>query len=160
MVRVYNILAIFITIAVCVAMIASIAVFVLVDGKKIFTLTSPLVYAFLVGFFLVVFLIIDITQGLRRRKQTVVKSSEGSAVLFRELRLIGLYTVGLLVYVSLLRYLHFLIGSCIFIALGMIALNRTSAGIGKKVLFAGLATVITVPILYVVFSIVFDVILP
>ena len=160
MVRPYNILAILITVAVCAAMIASLAVFVLVDGKKLFTLTSPLVYAFLVAVLLVVFLTLNFTQELKRRKRAAEKASGSSVESLGELRLVGLYTAGLLLYVWLLRYLHFLIGSCIFIALGMFALNRTSAKIGRKVLFAGVATVITVPILYVVFSIIFDVILP
>ena len=75
MVRPYNILAILVTFAVCVAMIASLVVFVLVDGKKLFSLTSPLVYAFLVAVLLVVFLIINITQELKRRKRVAALSA-------------------------------------------------------------------------------------
>jgi hypothetical protein len=160
MVRPYNILANLITIAVCVAMIASLAVFVLADGKKLFSLTSPLVYAFLVSVLLVVFLVINIVQELRRRKQAAGKESVSKAELLQELQVVGLYTAGLLLYVFLLRYLHFLIGSLIFLALGMFVLNKTKASMGRKALFAGVASVITVPILYVVFSIIFDVILP
>ena len=160
MVRVYNILAILITVVVCVAMIASLAVYVLVNGKQLFSLTSPLVYAFLVAVLLVVFLAINITRQLRRRRRTAVKASEGRAEVLRELLTVGLYTAGLMLYVYLLRYLHFAIGSLIFLALGMFFLNRPKLSIGRKALYAGAASAITVPVLYVVFSIIFDVILP
>ena len=160
MVRPYNILANSITFVVCVTMIASLVVFELVDKEKLFTLDSPMVYAFLVTIVLVILFIINAAQELKRRKQAAAKASDGSAELFRELRLVGFYTVGLLLYIWLLKYLHFLIGSLIFVALGMFALNSTNAGIGKKVLWAGGATLITVPLLYGVFSIIFSVILP
>ena len=160
MVRPYNILANLITVAVCVAMIASLVLFTVVDGERIFTLTSPLVYAFLVTVLLVVFLIMNIIQELGRRKRAAGQESLSKAELIRELLLVGLYTAGLFLYVFVLRYLHFLIGSLIFLALGMFVLNRTGVRIGKRALFAGLASAVTVPILYVVFSIIFDVILP
>lgn len=160
MVRPYNSLANLITLTVCVAMIASLAVYVLVDEKHLFTLTSPLVYAFLVTVLLVVSFITNITQELKRGKQAKVEASEVSPELLRELGVVGLYTASTLLYIWLLKYLHFLLGSLIFVALGMFLLNSTSAGIGKKVLFVGVATLLTVPILYVVFSVIFNVILP
>jgi len=160
MVRPYNILSIIITIVVCVAMIASMASYALIDGNEVFSLTSPMVYAVLVGIFLVVFLIINVIQELRPRRWVADKSSESTAVMLQDLKGIGLYTVGLLLYVWSLRYLHFLITGCIFMTLGMVALNRTNATWGKKVLFAGVGAIITVPLLFVVFRVIFNVILP
>ena len=63
-------------------------------------------------------------------------------------------------YVYMIKYLHFLLTTLIFMGLGMFLLNDTEQKVGVKLARVLLATGITVPVLFAIFNYAFDVVLP
>lgn len=63
-------------------------------------------------------------------------------------------------YTYLVQYLHFLLTTFVFMALGMFLLNDSGQKVGAKLARVLLAAGITVPVLYAVFNYAFGVVLP
>jgi hypothetical protein len=162
--RTMRILANIIILAVLLVMVGYLAKFTIVDDIKLFSVDSQLVFPVLVGSTILILFAINLTKELKARK--AAKASAGTLDekkdenLGKQLAPVALFAVGTLVYILLLKYLHFLVGTFAFMVLGMFLLNETAQKLGKRVLFAGLAGLITVPALYLVFNVVFNVQLP
>ncbi len=159
--RAMHIIAGIFTIAVVLAMFINIGVFIFVDKIELFATDSPLAYTALVAVVLLILVGINV---VREIKFLMPKDTSGIKKFNKQdlsdLRLLGIFTLGIFVYILLLRYLHFLAGSIIFMILGMLLLNDVKEKVGIKILKAGLAAVITVPALYATFQLAFDVMLP
>ena len=146
-------------IAVLLVMLINLEVFIVKDDIQLFTIESPLVFAFLVAVVLFVLIVLNLINEFRQGRASGGTASEEKSVL-KQLAPVGIFAAATIAYVLLLRYLHFLAGSFFFMMLGMFFLNETTKKIGPRILKAGMACLITVPILYLVFNVIFNVVLP
>jgi hypothetical protein len=157
--RVIHGLAMLISTAVLALMAVNIWSFIFVKKIELFSVDSPLAYAFLVLMALAIFLVINGIQEIRWLK---LQGDEGGNTKqgFYDLLWVVAYMAAILLYIHLLKYLHFLLGTFIFMSLGMFLLNDSGKKIGVKLAKVLLAAGITVPVLYAVFNVAFDVMLP
>lgn len=121
---------------------------------QIFTINSPLIYAFLIGVVMSIALVLDLWGDIRL---PTVKTDRIKTI---EMRDVFLFLVGTVAYALLLPYLHFLIGTSLYMGILMFILNHQTRGIGKRLLYTLVAVAATVPTLYAVFHYIFDVVMP
>lgn len=154
-------LAILLSIAVCLIIAVNIGIFIFVQDIKLFTTDSPLAFAFLVLMVMSVFIIVNVlkeTKEIKRSFRSVQVLDKRKGLI--EIGVVILYMAVTLVYVYLLRYLHFIFGTFLFMGIGMFLLNETKMSVKKKLIRVLLAVTITVPVLYGIFEVVFSVMLP
>lgn len=160
-----QVLANILTIVVLLAMIINISEFVFVKDIKLFSVDSPIIFPFLVLLVLAVLIGINIANELklRRKDRKIIEENlqmQSRKDVIDQLTIVVLFTVINVVYVLLLQYLHFLLGSFVFMVLGMILLNTNTKSFIRRFTLAGIAGLITVPTLYFVFNGVFQIMLP
>ena len=151
-------LALLVSIAVLTVMLVDLRTFIVVKKIKPFSVDSPLAFIFLVAGALTIFLVVTCIRELRWLK------SEGRSVEsmqhYRDLLWVAGFMIAIVLYVYLVKYLHFLLTTFLFMILGMFLLNDSEQKAGVKFAKVLLAAGITVPILYAVFNYTFDVVLP
>jgi len=159
-----RILANIFNLAVLAVMIVYLGIFMIAEDIELFIIESPLVFAFLVAIAILVLVTINIWDETKKARGISAAGEKRESKLAKEelsqLKTIGFFTLGFVVYVMLIRYLHFLLGSFIFMTLAMFMLNDVQKKFGGRILRAGLASLVTVPILYLIFNVVFKVMLP
>ncbi len=151
------------SIAVFLVMSINLAFFIFRDGIELFTIESPLVFAFLVAAALLVLIVLNLLGEVKKARSAPgaeAGKTDGKGGVLREIAPVAVFAAAIFLYIYLLRYLHFLAGSLIFVALGNYLLNETTKKTGHRVLWAGAASLIMVPILYLVFHKLFGVVLP
>jgi hypothetical protein len=153
-------------IVVLLAMGISLGVFTLgKDHIPLFSIESPLVFAFLVAIMLFVAIVINLFQEWKEFKKTArvapaSSTAEKRAETIKQLAVVLVFAAACIIYVFLLRYLHFLVGTFIFLAAGLFLMNESKAKVGKRLLLAGIASLVSVPLFYATFQLVFNVMLP
>jgi len=136
------------------------------NDMAIFSITSPLIFPFLVLVVLLVCIIFEwgivikkVRQAinLRRRKES---HQQAKNLYFRkEIIDMVVFIILSLIYIFLLPKLHFIYATSIFMFSLMVAINDQDKFI-IKTLKALLATGITIPVIYYIFYGIFGVILP
>lgn len=158
--RLLNIATITFVLVICIIMFINLASFTLIQDNDLLSIESPLIFAFLVGIVIFICLIITIVgefREIRENKESYqVFNREANAELVR----VAVYSFSLFVFVSLFKYIHFNVSTAIFMFIGMFLLNNAKESILKKAYKAFGATLITVPLLYLVFHEIFKVMLP
>lgn len=161
--RMMRILANVFNIAVVLTLWGYIAKFIFADGIELFIVESPLVFPFFVAAALTGLVAINLSKELKARKSAKASGenvSVNNGTVLKQLVPVTLFAGVTFVYILVLRYLHFIAGTFLFMALGMFLLNETTKKVGGRILKAGLACLITVPALYLCFNVLFDVALP
>ncbi|HHX74319.1 MAG TPA: tripartite tricarboxylate transporter TctB family protein [Firmicutes bacterium] len=142
---------------VVVAIFYSLVILMQKANIQIFDITSPLIFCFLVGICLLVFLVLSFLSDYRKKADDAEKRS--AAVENEEFKRIILYLLGLVVYIVLLPRLHFTAATMIFMAVGGYALHD-GGKTTTRLLQAVLAAAILVPAVYYIFYGIFAVMLP
>ncbi len=127
------------------------------SGIELLSVYSPLVFPFLVGISMLICWILTIVFDIKRGG---IKPDEDSKELLHDIGVTFTYVIAVLIYALVIRKLGFMIGTILFLAIGMIFMNYDERNMGKRVLSATLVSCITVPLLYYVFHEVFKVMLP
>jgi len=160
-----RLLANILTIAVLMAMLFNIAEFIFVKNVKLFSVDSPIIFPFLVLLVLAVLIGTNIANETKI-KRYAMKSTEDNVQMkpkedvIKQFKIVVLFTAINIIFVLLLPYFHFLVGSFIFMVLEMILLNTNIKSFIRRFTLAGIAGLITVPALYFVFNGVFQIMLP
>lgn len=134
----------------------SIMKFVNKDGIELFSVTSPLVFPFLVGITLLVSWIITVIKDITG--ENIAK--ESSKDLFHEITVAVIFIIGVLIYALVIKKIGFIVGSIIFLSIIMVFMNYDEVKMAKRVTRAAIVSCVTVPLLYFVFHEVFKVMLP
>lgn len=144
----------------CGFILFSIVDCVINQNIELFSISSPLVFALLVGILLVIFLIITIYQDLKSDKKVEENREESSKELLYDIKIAVIFTIGVLLYTLLLKHIGFMIASIIFMLISMAVLNTDDASMWKKLIKGSIVSVIIVPVLYFIFHELFNVMLP
>ena len=129
------------------------------SGIALFTVVSPLVFPFVVLCGMFVCWILTIFTEFKNAQHTEVDEEE-KKLLNTNVKMAGIYAIGVLLYGIIVSRLGFLITSIIFLIIGMVYMNYDEIPIIHKIRKAALVSVIAVPTLYFIFYKVFNVILP
>jgi len=160
-----RLLANILTIAVLMAMLFNIAEFIFVKNVKLFSVDSPIIFPFLVLLVLAVLIGTNIANETKIKRYDVKSIEENLQMkpkedVIKQFEIVVLFTAINIIFVLLLPYFHFLVGSFIFMVLEMILLNTNIKSFIRRFTLAGIAGLITVPALYFVFNGVFQIMLP
>ena len=148
-----------ILVPVALAMFYNLFEFVFKSKIELFSITSPLIFCFLVAICLLLFIVLSLINDFKMLKQKDNAQNSSFYVDNEDLIRIVLFVVGLIVYVLILPILHFQISTIIFVAIAAFLLNDTEK-IMPRLLKAVLSAIIFVPAVYQIFYRVFAVILP
>jgi hypothetical protein len=129
------------------------------NGIELFTVDSPLIFPFLVGAAMFVSLVATIALDLLRYRN-VQKDEEKSKELFNDLKMVMIYVLGVLAYCLTIEKIGFVVGTVIFLIIGMVFMNYDEMTVVKKIRNAAIVSCIAVPVLYFIFYKVFNVMLP
>jgi len=129
------------------------------DGMKLFETTSSLVFPFLIGVALFIFLVLTIISDFRNAPKEK-DDREDKKDLGHDVLMAAVYAIGVLIYAFIVPSLGFIAGTIIFLAIIMIVMNYEEANIGKRAIRAIAVSAVTVPVLHFVFYQVFKVMLP
>ena len=157
--RVMSGLAMPLSVAVLALMAVDLRKFIFEKNIAPFTVDSPLAFIIFVMSLLTVFIVINGIQDIRRLKTKGHDNGDARQGAYALLWVLVFMAV-VFFYVYMVKYLHFLLTTLIFMGLGMFLLNDTEQKVGVKLAMALLATGITVPVLYAIFNYAFDVVLP
>lgn len=145
--------------AVVTTILGSIFNWVNKDGIKIFETTSPLIYPFLIGAAMFIFLVSTIISDLRNiSKEETSKEHKGE--LAHDVLMAAVYAGGVLIYSIVVPKLGFIVGTIVFLVITMMIMNYEELNLGKKALKAVVISSATVPVLHFVFYEIFKVMLP
>jgi uncharacterized membrane protein YhaH (DUF805 family) len=131
--------------------------FVNKDGIELFSVTSPLVFPFLVGITLLVSWIITIIKDI---KDAGSRTRESSKEVLHEVSIAVIYILGVLVYALIIKKIGFIVGSILFLSIIMVFMNYDEVKMLNRVGKAAIVSCVAVPFLYFVFHEVFKVMLP
>ncbi|WP_312815794.1 tripartite tricarboxylate transporter TctB family protein [Sedimentibacter sp.] len=148
-----------------IAIVGLIVAFILISiygivnskGIELFSVTSPLIFPFLVGVTLLVCWILTIIKGI---KNAVTTNKDDSKELLHDMVVAIIYIIGVLTYSLVIDKIGFILGSILFLITGMVFMNYDEEKYSKKIINAAIVSCITVPVLYYVFHEVFKVMLP
>lgn len=136
----------------------SIAGFVNNNGIELFSVTSPLVFPFLIGVTILICWIITIIKDIK--SATEKRSHAESKELLHDVGVAIMYIIAVLTYSVVIGNIGFMIGSIVFLIIGMVFMNFDEDKVVKKIGKAAVVSCVTVPLLYYVFHEVFRVMLP
>jgi hypothetical protein len=142
-----------------IAMFYSLFEFVFKDKLELFSITSPLVFCFLVAICLLVFIVLSLISDFKALKQKDSPEDSPSFVDNEDLLRIILFVAGLIVYVLILPVLHYQLSTIILVAVAAFLLNDTEK-IMPRLLKALGSAIIFVLAVYQIFYRIFAVILP
>lgn len=132
----------------------------LVVSKNIdlFSVTSPLVFPFLIGISMLICWFVTIYSDIK----TVHKKTyeESSKELLYDIGIVIVYIIGVLIYIAVIGKIGFIFGTIIFLIIAMVFMNYDEPKVAVKIRNAAIVSFITVPVLYYVFHEVFRVMLP
>lgn len=131
-----------------------------VNEIKLFSTTSPIIFPFIVGCALLVFLFFTILKDTMNLKKTEAQSKEVSKELRHDVIVAMAYSSGILVYTVVVKITGFIAGTIMFLVVAMILMNYEEPKLIKKISKAAVVSAITVPLLYFVFYKIFNVMLP
>lgn len=129
------------------------------SGISLFSVTSPLVFPFVILCGMFICWILTIIKEIKKAQHTE-EDEEEKKLLNSNVKMAGVYAIGVLLYGIIVSRLGFLITSIIFLIIGMVYMNYDEIPLIHKIRKAALVSVIAVPTLYFVFYKVFNVILP
>lgn len=141
---------------VCVILFASIRKFVIEDRIVLFSVGSPLIFAFLIG----VVLLLCFVSTIYKEKSMFKKDAKATTDNYEDLKKVFLFSVIILSYVYTLYILGFLVGTVIYLTLTMYGLNTSKEKITNKIMKAVVVSIVTVPIFSYVFGGIFNIMLP
>lgn len=136
----------------------SIFSFVSKDGIELFSVESPLVYPTLIGVSMLICWILTIIKEIRNADQK--KSQAESKELIHDVLVALGFVVGVLVYTLVIDIIGFMVGTILFLIIGMVLMNYDELKLINRIKSAAIVSCITVPLLYYVFHEVFRVMLP
>lgn len=145
---------------ICTVMFINIASLLAIEKIDLFSIDSPLLFAFLIAVTILICFIITVYKDYKAGKASKKMQEDSSAEIIDELARVMFFIAGVYLYSLVVKYMHFIFGSIVFLTIGMIWLNEYKVKIGTKLVKAVIACIITVPILYYVFHGVFNVMLP
>lgn len=141
-------------------MFINITTLLITEKINLFAIDSPLLFAFLIAMTMLICFVITICKEFKAGKSSKESSGEPAAETDKELLSVVLYVAGVFLYSMLVRYLHFMFGSVIFLSIAMIIMNTDKAKVVLKAGKAVIAAILTIPVLYYVFHGIFNVMLP
>ena len=150
------VLSLLIILVFCVLAIYDIVHIMTVKNIPLVSIDSPLVFYSLLTLVITVLTIYVVIDEARKGNISFSASRE----IKTELKKVIVYALGTMVYIYLLRKLHFTKATLLFVFVVIMVLNNTDKNLLTKVLKSAISACITVPILYYVFHGIFQVILP
>lgn len=138
--------------------LSSIAGFVYNDGIELLSVYSPLVYPFLIGVTLLVCWVLTFIKDIKTAKNN--KFDELSKELIHDVGIAVIFIIGVLIYTFVIKKIGFIIGSIVFLIIGMVFMNYDESRWMIRIRNAAVVSCITVPLLYFIFHEVFKVMLP
>lgn len=148
----------------CVLVFMSKSIYGWVNTNRIelFTVTSPLIFPFIVlcGMFVcwILTIIKEVNNAIENKENA--KEIKERKEINANVMVAGIYAIGVLVYTLVIEKIGFLYGSIFFLILGMVYMNYDDTKILIKIRSAAIVSIIAVPTLYFIFYKVFNVILP
>ncbi len=129
------------------------------SGISLFSVTSPLVFPFVVFITMLVCWVLTIIKEVCLVKHTE-EDKEAKKLLNSNVKIAGIYAIGVLLYGIVVSRLGFMVTSIIFMIIAMVYMNYDEIPVIHKIRKAALVSIIAVPTLYFIFYKVFNVILP
>lgn len=128
----------------------------------LFSTTSPLIFPFLIGAALLVFIVLTVLSDLRGLKKTDIEddNEEEYMDITVDVGKALLYSVGVIAYTYVIRKISFLPGTILFLIIAMVIMNHEELMITKRFGKAAMVSVVAVPLLYYIFYKIFNVMLP
>ena len=151
------------------AFVGAIGVFIMYTIKSLmdtrnmalFSVTSPLIFPFLIGIALLVFIALTFISDLRGVKKSEDEDEENDGErLSLDVGMAVLYAVGVIAYTYVIRRVSFVPGSIAFLVIAMAIMNYEEQKIGLRIGKATIVSLVAVPVLYYVFHSIFNVMLP
>lgn len=130
-----------------------------INGIELFTVTSPLIFPFIVFLGMLICWILTIIKETKKAIRSEENETEKKA-LNANIKTAGIYAIGVLAYIFVIDKIGFLYGSIFFLILAMVYMNYDDTKMIVKIKSATIVSVIAVPTLYFIFYKVFNVILP
>lgn len=159
--KVIDLISFLFVVIICTIIFGNLGTLIFIKKIRLFSIDSPLVFAFLVGIVLLICLVITIVKERPKtggkRIESDVNSNEDK---YGEYKTVICFVVGLFIYVQLLKVLHFRLGTTVYMLIAMFLLNTSNYKRINKLVKAVAATLVTVPLLYFVFNGIFNVMLP
>jgi hypothetical protein len=144
--------------AVCLLAFGDIAYFVFSQGIPLLTVDSPIIFPFLIDLVLLISLIMVIA-GEMKKSSHEKGTDKDEPENIKDLIAVAAYFAGTAAYILVLKNLHFLTGTIIYMLAIMYLLHEAKRSADKVVKIL-IPCLITVPAVYFVFSGIFHVILP
>ncbi|WP_409228136.1 tripartite tricarboxylate transporter TctB family protein [Gudongella sp. SC589] len=138
----------------------SIRNWMVIRNLALFSTTSPIIFPFLIGTALLVFILLTIISDIRRVKKNEVEDEEDYKDISVDLGMAVLYSAGVVIYTYVIRKISFLPGTILFLIIAMMVMNYEEMNLGKRVGKAAIVSFVAVPVLYFVFYKIFNVMLP
>jgi len=145
---------------ICVFLFVNISTLVMQKNIELFAVDSPLIFALLVAIVLSVCLLISLYKDFVIKKEVTDDNREKFSELLNEIRGVFIFTIVIIIYTLIIKRTGFLLGTTIFMVIGMSILNTDKSKIQLKLGKALIATLITIPTMYYIFHDIFNVMLP
>jgi len=160
-----DIIALLLTFIIEVAMVFDIVRIMVVRDIKIFSVDSPLIFSFFISIILGVCFIFVLVQEIskhlaKKTKKGIISTNTKKITKEKNIIKFILFFIGTILYVYLLPSLHFFRGTIIYMFLAMILLNDSEERIASKAGKLFLISIIALPVIYFIFSTMFNVLLP
>ncbi|MBY8988814.1 MAG: tripartite tricarboxylate transporter TctB family protein [Candidatus Lokiarchaeota archaeon] len=160
-----NIMALLLTFIIEVAMVFDIVRIMVVRDIKIFSVDSPLIFSFFISIILGVCFIFVLVQEIskylaKKRKKGMISTNTKKITKDKNIIKVVIFFIGTILYVYLLPGLHFFMGTIIYMFLVMLLLNDSEEKITSKIGKLFFISIIVLPIIYFIFSNIFNVLLP
>jgi len=119
-----------------------------------------LIFPFLVGCGTFICWILIVIKEIKLANKAEDSAKGNMKEINADMKVAGIYAIGVFLYTIVIDKIGFLIGSVIFLILGMVYMNYDNIKIIQKIKSAAVVSVIAVPTLYFIFYKVFNVMLP
>lgn len=148
-----------------VAMVFDMARIMVVRDIKIFSVDSPLIFSFLISIILGACFIFVLAQEISKylamkREKTITPTNMEKIIKHKNITKFIIFFIGTILYVYLLPTLHFFVGTIVYMFLMMLLLNDSEERITSKICKSFFISLIYLPVLYFIFSNIFNVLLP
>lgn len=159
--RLINMISIVIIAVVCVMAFWDIGNFIFAQGIPLLTVDSPIIFPFLISMVLLACFLPIVIGEIKSwaAGKTSSQDNQDNAEIIKDLKAVVVYFIGTVVYIMLLKNLHFILGTILYIFTVMFLLHESNRYI-ERIYKIIIPCLVTIPVIYFVFNGIFKVILP
>lgn len=151
-------LVIIITGLIICSMLININQLVISKGIDLFSVSSPLVFPFLICISMLICWFITIYSDIKSAHKKIYEESPKE--LLHDIGIVIVFIIGVLIYTAVIGKVGFIFGTILFLIVTMVFMNYDEPKMAVKIKNAAIVSFVTVPLLYYIFHEVFRVMLP